>query len=374
MRRWILGAIVFAALWMGWALMLAVAANAGNVISRVFAALPRVPGVFYGWPLGWAIAAGVLTTLLVALAYATLGRVLTKATHPSFAAGWLAAVLTGVLVGIALDLPSTISSFGMFGIRGLLGEPFNLQLAIVWATLAGWIPALVVSRRRTAPETQQRVWSAPMLAAAAAATMLVTAALVGVGLGGTAAANAAARQAAIEHAEAEGSAFGAVPDPNAQGDPVAARAAKADPYLAQACTFDNASLLLGAADAATGHRAQVIELMNVSEAPCVVEGYPDIAFGDQNEHSLAVTVERGSSFMAQDAGPLRIEVPPLSSVTAVIGWDANSPHGALVAHSLHTAIRAGDERGSWPIQLDIVEGSTVSVTAWRDAGATAPEE
>lgn len=77
--------------------------------------------------------------------------------------------------------------------------------------------------------------------------------------------------------------------------------------------------------------------------------------------------------MAEDAGPQRIEVAPLSSVKAIIGWDANSPHGALVAHTLHTAIRAGDERGSWPIQLDIIEGSTVSVTAWRDAPASTPE-
>ena len=371
MRRWIVGAVVFAGLWMGWALMLALGANFGDVIARVFGALPRLPGVFYGWPLGWAIAAAVLTTVLVALAYATLGRLLAKAAHPSFAAGWLAAVLAAVVVGIALDLPSTIKSFGMFGGRGRLGAPYHVQMAVGWASLAGWSPALVVSRGRTEPGAQQqRILPAPTLVAA---TLLVTVALVAVGLGGAAAANAAAAQAATEQAEAEGTAFGAVPDPNAQGDPVATRAPKSAPPLAQACSFDNSSLLLGAADAATGHRAQVIELMNVSEAPCVVEGYPDIAFGDQNDHLLAVTLEQGSSFMAQDPGPLRIEVPPLSSVTAVIGWDANSPHGALVAHSLHTAIRAGDERGSWPVQLDIIEGSTVSVTAWRDAPVSAPE-
>lgn len=370
MRRWMVGAVVFAGLWMGWALMLALAAaNSESVIARVFAALPRVPGVFYGWPLGWALAAGTLTALLVALAYVTLGRLLAKSAHPSFAAGWLAAVLAGVLVGIALDLPSTIKGFEMFGIRGLLGEPYNMQKTVVWATLAGWIPALVVSRGRKAAEAHQRILHAPTLVAA---TLLVTVALVAVGLGGSAAANAAAAQAAMEQAEAEGSAFGAVPDPNAPGDPVAARAAKSDPLLAEACTFDNSSLILGAGDAATGHRGQVIELMNASEAPCVVEGYPDIAIGDQNQHLLAVNVEHGRSFMAEDPGPLRIEVPPLSSVTAVIGWDANSTHGALVAHTLHAAVRSGDERGSWPVELDIVEGSTVTVTAWRQPSTSTP--
>ena len=123
-------------------------------------------------------------------------------------------------------------------------------------------------------------------------------------------------------------------------------------------------LLKGEPDAATGHRGLPIRLMNFSEEPCVIEGYPDVAFGDQNQHLLAVTVEQGGSFMAQDPGPQRIEVPAGGYAVTVLGWDAASPHGALVTKTVYAAPTAGMTRGSWPIDLDIVEGSTVAITAW----------
>jgi hypothetical protein len=158
--------------------------------------------------------------------------------------------------------------------------------------------------------------------------------------------------------------FGALPDPNAQGEPVPTAAAASGDLDPQWCTADKATLLKGEPDAATGHRGMPIQLMNFSEEPCVIEGYPDIAFGDQNAHLLAVTLEHGGSFMTQDAGPRRIEVPAGAYAVTYLGWDAASPHGALVTKTVYAAPTAGMTRGSWPIDLDIVEGSTVAVTAW----------
>jgi len=68
-----------------------------------------------------------------------------------------------------------------------------------------------------------------------------------------------------------------------------------------------------------------------------------------------------------------IEVPAGGSAVSVLGWDAASPHGALVTHTVWAAQTAGMVRGSWPIELDIVEGSTVAVTAWTvDVDPTSP--
>ena len=369
MRRWIVGA-VFAALWMGWALLIGLVSILGGPLARLFGALPRVPGVFYGWALGPALVAGVLTALLVALSYIVLGRMLSKAERPSFARAWLAAILAAAVVGLALDLPSVIRGVGMFGIRGILNEPYNMQHAVFWALFAGWIPGLVVSRGRApaltralAP-TERRSPAAWLLPVSAG---VVFVALVGVGVWGIEVSNEQSRQAAAEHEAAQRDAFGALPDPAAPGDPVPIRAAGTEAVPADACTSENATVLLGGADAALGRRMQVVELLNFSEQPCAVEGYPDIAFGDQNAHLLDVTIEHAGTSMGEGPGAVLITVPAGGSVKTVIAWGANSTNGAIVAHSLHAAIRPGEDRGSWPVELDIVTGSTVSVTAWRSA-------
>lgn len=362
MRRWIWGAIVFAALWMGWALLLAFIANDNGPLARALNVLPAVPGIFYGWSFGWALVGGVLTALLAAVAYFFIGRMLSRTVKPSIASGWLAAILAGVVVGVAFDLPSVIRGIEMFGIRGILIEPFDTRRAVFWTVCAGWIPALVVSRRAAEPRVAK---DRRITAIVLAATLLAAAALVVVGLSGDAAADEQRAQAEQERAEAEKTAVGLLPDPQAPGEPVPARAAISDPEPEGACTSENSMLLIGASDAATGHRGQIIQLMNISDEPCVVEGYPDIAFGDQNAHELAVTIEHGRSFIGADPGPARIELPAQGTATAIIGWDANSTNGALVTHALHAATRAGEQRGSWPVILDIVEGSSVAVTAWH---------
>src|SRR5690606_30368919 len=123
-------------------------------------------------------------------------------------------------------------------------------------------------------------------------------------------------------------------DPSAQGEPVPTAASADDQPAEGACTAADTTIMAPAPDAATGHRGQWIMLVNVSEEPCVVEGYPDVAYGDQNEHLLDVAVEHGRSFMAEDPGASPITLQPGDAVSAVIGWDANSVHGQLAARNL----------------------------------------
>ncbi|MDQ1175981.1 hypothetical protein QE416_000717 [Microbacterium sp. SORGH_AS 421] len=57
----------------------------------------------------------------------------------------------------------------------------------------------------------------------------------------------------------------------------------------------------------------------------------------------------------------------------MLGRDAASPHGAPVTHTVWAAQTGGRVRGSRPIELDIVEGPTVAVTAWLvDVDPTSP--
>ena len=68
--------------------------------------------------------------------------------------------------------------------------------------------------------------------------------------------------------------------------------------------------------------------------------------------------------MTTDVGAQRVELPAGESAITYLGWDANSTRGALVASTLYAAPFAGETRGSWPVKTDIIEGSSVAVTAW----------
>ena len=274
---------------------------------------------------------------------------------------WFAAVIAGAVLGLGLDAIRAISYLQDFGLRGLtVAVVESAPVTTYWAVMSGWIPAVLLGRRdgQAAP---------PVRARTALISALVSVALfvIGGGLADDARQQDIIRENAAQQATTDDT--GALIDPTAVGDPVAETApgVGAPTLQTDACTSDRATLILGAADGATGHRAQAIHLVNVSEQPCVIEGYPDIAFADQNGHALDVEVVPGSSFLATDDGSATITVPPQGQATAVLGWDANATAGALVARQLYAARLPGLERGSWPVELDIVAGSTVEVTAWK---------
>ena len=60
--------------------------------------------------------------------------------------------------------------------------------------------------------------------------------------------------------------------------------------------------------------------MNFSPEPCVLEGYPDLAFEDQNGSELSVTLVHGGSFLIDDLGPTPVVVPAGGSAISYVGW------------------------------------------------------
>lgn len=370
------------------------AAIGSTPLARVQQAVLPTGGTpfMWSWPAPWPLLVPLVGALAAAAVHAAILRVVPAASagRAVVARTWLAAVAAGAVVGMTVD---AVLVFGTLFTHGwaLWAVDLGSRAAsgAYWGLLYGWIPALVAHRlaRHTAtpvaglPVAPESGAVAPgrgpsttggaLIAVGVAVVSLIL--LGSVHLAGNEAAQAQVRADAEETqpAPADGSLR---PDPEAPGDAVPERVDGGGITGTDACTPDRAMMLIHDVDGATGHRALPLELMNFSEAPCVIEGYPDIAFGDQNGHLLAVTVEHGGSFMGSDPGPSRITIPPGRSARAIIGWDAASTHGVLVARTIWGATLAGETRGSKPVDADIVEGGTVAVTAWHLADPASPEE
>ncbi|MFE5407559.1 DUF4232 domain-containing protein [Microbacterium sp. NPDC056569] len=378
MRRGLIGGAVLAVLWFvfGWTPL--VLQGAGGSLATLSQLIPSPMryGVF-GPPALWAVIVQVLTAAALIAGYAVLATWLTPGGRFTFAAGWLAAILSAFLIGASLDLGNFFVWIGRFGVRGALGTMGAAPLTVWWAVLVGWIPALVTMRLRSGQrfETEQGAGTdaaPPRRSRVSTSTIavVIVAVVAAIALPFAAQAGHAAAQEQLRQEQADAQAAAdpdgaAPPDPAAAGDPVPAVAPAGAPPADGACTAENTTILAPAADAATGHRGQTLQLVNTSDAPCTVNGYPDVAYGDQNGHLLEVTVDHGSSFMAQDPGPAPITLEPGDAVSAVIGWDANSVHGQLAARSLWAAAYPGATRLTWDVSLDIIPGTTVHVTAWH---------
>lgn len=372
-RRVLGSSALAAALWLLFAVVRWTLSQIQGPAAQLAVLVPEVvpSGLMWGESGPWLILTVVLGGIAVGLAHALFTAAAGRGSTLLIAA-WFATIAAGAMVGLALDIAGAWGSLVSFGPRGLLVGQFGVAAAsgALWGLAVGWMPGLVarVPARAAADPGPTRLpaWLLPAVAVA-----IFTVITTGVAADNARTAAIEADVAAQQEAEAAVT-FGALPDPDAPGVPVPDRADGPAPSDPAWCTPEKAMLLKGEPDAATGHRSLPIRLMNFSDEPCVIEGYPDVAFGDQNQHLLEVTIEQGGSFMAQDPGPQRIEVPAGGYAVAVLGWDAASPHGALVTKTVYAAPTSGMTRGSWPIDLDIVAGSTVAITAWAIDGNPAP--
>ena len=344
----------------------------GGSVGSIFPS--TMPGYVWAQPPPWPGVAALTSGVVVALVHFFISRAIPVSSERRslFLVYWFVAVLVGAAVGLAGDIAIIVAAFPPGRLQMLLnGLGAQGAVGAYWGLMQGWIPAviLVLSRqgdrgvptsggRESKTAVERRTW---VFIAAALVGALAMVAGVGV-LGQRAARTDATQQEAI--ANGFDSTDGDLPDPYAEGTPVPTVAPGEFETDPSRCTPDQAILLLGEGDAATGHRSLSIRFQNFSDTSCVVEGYPDIAFADQSGNELAVTIEPGGSFMTEDLGAQRIELVPGSTAIAYLGWDANSTSGALIAASLFAAPFPGDTRGSWAVQTDIVDASTVAVTAW----------
>ncbi len=339
------------------------------VLTRVLSFVGIGPLQSHAWllPGAWgvpvlAMAAAVLCSVVWVVARGAQG----VGRAPAFLVLWFGAVLAGTTVGLCDDVTRVLSFLPLSGLHGLTAAVVeSAPETAYWGLAWGWIPAWAFSRR--AGEEPARRWSPRPLG-------LALASVVALMIIGSLADAAWQRQIVEENAALQGTTdeSGAFVDPAAVGDPVPERAPgrrhrssprTPAPRPGHAATRNRRR----------GHGAPCPEHPSDERQRGAVRGrgYPDIAFADQNGHALDVGVRPGSSFLATDSGSAPVTVPPQGEATAVIGWDANATDGALVARALHAALLPGYDRGSWPVELDIVSGSEVEITAWHLGAAPA---
>ena len=136
------------------------------------------------------------------------------------------------------------------------------------------------------------------------------------------------------------------------------------------CTPGQLAFAAGQVDGAAGSRGLVMTATNVSDASCVLDGYPDLAFSDILQNPLDVTVDHGGGMLADDAGPQRIEVPSGGVAQVTLTWRAAGSGGVEPAGFAYVAAYAGAERQLVQVDTDI-SGGSVSTTAWALAAAPA---
>lgn len=380
-----------------------------------------MPGNVWMWPGAWGYSAAALGALGVAGVTAAILALDARGTGFGRAVSgqtWLAVIIAGTVVGIATDVAGLLG----FGPIPGIGEGIVSRLSIAdlgssaatgayFGVLYGWVAALVARAvARAASRAESPAGIDPDQASAdelrggprrpgafvgrVVPVLVAAALLVGYTVASTAGARVHSQVTQAEARAAEDAAAaeagrprtGAVPDPAAEGESVPERAAQTVPRETGWCGRDDVTLLLGLTneeletgdrgnpdiergthDAAAGHRVMPLRAVNITDAPCVLEGYPDVAFADQNGHLLDVAMTQGGSFMATDAGPVAVTLQPGEAAIARLGWNANSTQGALVAAEVYAAPLAGDTRDAWQLEvaLDIVAGSEATVTAWE---------
>ncbi|MCU1330523.1 MAG: hypothetical protein JWN34_5893 [Bryobacterales bacterium] len=343
-----------------------------------------IPSGVWQWTWPWPFLVPLASALVVFFGYLLLAGLAggpAESKRARFFGLWFVAVAAGFLASASWAISAIVTDYPPQRAAFVLDPAGDLiLLSGYWGIVWGWLPALAGSRGLRSVDAADREEAVEMgrarpsarrsrrttMILAALVVVAMSAAGVSVGFGSRAARLHAAELAAIDG----GHTVGAFPDPDSQVTPppdIVPAEGEIDPSW---CSPDQAMVLLGDKDAATGHRALTIRANNFSDVPCVLDGYPDIAFADANGSEIGTTVTHGGSFMTDDAGASPVIVQPGGYAKTTLGWSAMPTDGVLATYELHAAMYPGLQRGSWPITLDITAGGEVAITAWTlsDAG------
>ena len=299
--------------------------------------------------------------------FALLVLVLRRPGRSTFVPVWFAAIGASFLTTLFFAVGQTVANWPPMRAAMVLqyvtdAVPDGGYWGIVW----GWVPAtvaVVLARRVVSPVAGGPDAAAPAQRSASAAPLLVAALLVLVAGGGIVASVPAA-ETANRALYAETPPAIVEPQPAYTPPPPVSVAPGDFTIPATWCTNDQLSLLAGGGDAATGHRQFSFTATNISDAACVLDGYPDFAFGNDESGDLGVNVFHGGSFMTEDAGAAPITLEPGARALTQLGWNANATAGVFATDTIWAAPYAGAERLPFPEELDITAGSTVAATAW----------
>ncbi|GAA1820806.1 DUF4232 domain-containing protein [Agromyces neolithicus] len=292
-----------------------------------------------------------------------------------FAAGWLAAVLAGV---VAVGVPTGVQMAAAVLDRQLQAFPTPevVDAAAFWGVVWGWLPALTAtllaragaSAVAAAPSADRPAPAGPGRRRVILVASSAVAAVLGLGALAIVTPLALDAQRAVDQAviaESEP----AAPEPVGVPIPeVAPGEWQIDPTW---CTENQLAFTASTPDGAAGHRGMRITATNTSNAPCVVEGYPDLAFSDPVTNGFETSILHGDGMLTEpDAGPVRLDVAPGASVEADLSWNTLAHSDRDPAGFMHIAAYPGAVRQFVQVDTDIT-GGELEVTAWRAAAPAA---
>ena len=280
-----------------------------------------------------------------------------------FFATWMCVVIASFATTVLSSAGEIIATWPPPRLAWLFqGVESDLLSAGYWGIFWGWVPVLAgafIAKQRQPGSRQRTSFSVPRLLVAVPAVLAAGALVI-----------------AIPQAQRETTAQGAVepptvappasPEPDPIGSPSVSYATQ--PAGKNWCDGKDATISLSEPDAATGHRGMGFSLTNNGSKPCVLESYPDVSFDNVDGWVIDVLVVHGGSFMTDDPGITRVMLAPGESAEAFMGWNAMAAAGDTRVGSMLLAPYAGTLRQKATVDLDIIDGGTVSVTAWQKAG------
>ena len=334
-----------------------------------------VPQSAWSGPLPWLLLVPVLSTLLLMALTAVFTSVILPhrvergRTLATFLALWFGLVLASFFSGLISAAGMVLADWPPERLAYLLARSdLDLAGAGYWGLIWGWVPALAAllvpaasGRAASGTSAGQRPGST---AQGAGITVALAAGLVGVLVLSGQAAQLRDDQALAQALEQQSQ----PPEtPVVFGSPEVSFAVETAGE--NWCRGDQVLAAVGLPDAATGHRSISVMLTNSGTGPCVLNGYPDLAFDDETGWIMDVNLVRGGSFMTQDSGPQELLLDPGQSAVSALGWRSTAEAGMLRAGTMLVAPYAGTPRQSLPVDLDIVNGTVLTMSAWTAAGS-----
>lgn len=132
-----------------------------------------------------------------------------------------------------------------------------------------------------------------------------------------------------------------------------------------ACPADGLRYTAGAVEAALGHRAFVVTLLNCGTGTRQVAGYPDVQVLDATGRPLDVRIDHSTSYMAIDPGPGSFALAPGKTLLTVLSWSATVTDGDAQTGAAVTIAAAGEEPRRLAARTDLGTTAELSVTAWN---------
>ena len=276
-----------------------------------------------------------------------------------FLAVWMSIVLAGFATATFASLGYVIASWPPARLAWLLdGVQPALLAAGYWGIIWGWLPALAgtlamkSAKPLPGPKASLRQPDAmPLLVAGLLAVILVVTV-----------------PSAYNYTKESQSPQAAPPPPAAPSPTPYGWPDRSDAFQPAGenwCSGEGVSISWHEPEGATGHRGMAFDLTNAGAGPCVLESYPDIAFNNADGWAIEVLVVHGGSFMTDDPGVSAITLLPGQGARAFLGWNAMAAAGDVRTGTMLVAPYAGTLRHSSPVDLDIIDGGAVSVTAWE---------